>query len=109
MPMRTTEIHVINQSWAFDACFQLFKPFLTERMRKQIFIHGSDLSSLHKHINASHLPERYGGKLPEYSYTEWMSHLVYDDKFISELKNLGYSISDKELEETKLKYGQKSI
>lgn len=65
MPMRTLAIHIINQNWAFDAVFQVFKPFLNQRMKEKIYFHGKDMSSLHKHILPAHLPQKYGGHMPE--------------------------------------------
>lgn len=90
MPVRTNAIHVINNNWAFDMIFQMFKPFLNERMRERLFIHGADLTSLHKHINKTHLPEKYGGELPEYPYTAWLDTLAKNEQVKNELEQLGY-------------------
>lgn len=106
MPMRTQSIHIVNQGWAFDVCFQMFKPFLNDRMKKQIILHGSDLTSLHKHIHPDHLPVRYGGPLPECSYAQWLNKMVYKDRIMGELNNLFFTITDEELEEVKKKYGE---
>ena len=94
MPLRTEEIHIINQSWSFDIIYQLFRPFLNEKMRSKIFIHGNDLSSFHKYIDPGHLPNKYGGDLPEYSYTEWMDYLTKNKKVINELEQLGYRFEE---------------
>lgn len=58
-------------------------------MRKQIFIHGSDMDSLHKHIDKGHLPKKYGGEMPEFPYTAWMANLAKNDRVMDELKRLG--------------------
>lgn len=58
MPIRVSALHIINQGWIFDTVFQFFKPFLNDRMREKIFIHGSDLKSLHKYVEPSRLPVR---------------------------------------------------
>ncbi|XP_059619252.1 alpha-tocopherol transfer protein-like [Phlebotomus argentipes] len=97
MPVRTTSIHIVNQSWAFDAVFQVFKPFLNENMKEKIFIHGNDMSSLHKHILPAHLPERYGGKMAEYNYNTWLDSLKVNDKVLKELVQLGYNIPTEDL------------
>lgn len=88
--MRTNALHIVNQGKAFDVIFQMFKPFLNQRMKSKIFIHGTDYTSLHKHIHPEHLPRRYGGTLPEYPYGEWMVNLVKNEKIINEMKQLGY-------------------
>jgi len=90
MPVRTNAIHIINNNWAFDMVYQMFKPFINERMRERLFVHGTDLSSLHKYVSPSHLPQKYGGDLPEYPYTAWMESLAKNSKIMEELKQLGY-------------------
>lgn len=39
----------------------------------QLFFHGTEMQSLHKHIDPACLPENYGGKLPKvnYSSVDW--------------------------------------
>lgn len=59
--MRPKALHYINTPAAFDTVFNIFKGFMKEKMKKRINIHGSDLSSLHKHIPPSMLPKEYGG------------------------------------------------
>lgn len=90
MPIRTTAIHIVNNNWSFDIAWQVFKPFLSERMRKQVYIHGADMTSLHNHIEKAHLPQKYGGDMPEFPYTSWMKSLAKNDKVLDELKRLGY-------------------
>lgn len=59
MPVRVSALHIINQGWVFETAFAFFKPFLNERMREKIIIHGSDYKpSLHKHISPERLPVR---------------------------------------------------
>jgi len=58
MPIRTSALHIVNQNWVFNAAFKIFKPFLNAAMREKLYIHGSDMTSLHKHINPEHLPKR---------------------------------------------------
>lgn len=96
MPTRTTALHIVNQNWVFNAAFQIFKPFLSSRMREKIFVHGSDMSSLHKHIHPEHLPIRYGGCNPDYPYSLWIENLAKNEKVIKELEQLGYVLDSKE-------------
>lgn len=98
MPIRTTAIHIVNNNWAFDMAWQIFKPFLSERMRKQIYIHGSNRDTLHQHINKANLPIKYGGEMPEFPYTAWMKSLAKNDKVMDELKRLGYEFDASEFQ-----------
>lgn len=99
-PMRIHAIHIINQSWLFDIVFSMFKPFLQEKMREKIHIHGCNLESLHAHIDPKFLPEKYGGTRPEYSYRQWMDTLSQNPLIVKELKSLGYTKADEEELET---------
>jgi len=60
-PMRPKALHYINTPPAFDTVFNIFKGFMKEKMKKRLHFHGSDLSSLHKHVPPSMLPKEYGG------------------------------------------------
>jgi len=98
MPVRTNAIHVVNNNWAFDVVFQIFKPFINERMRERLFVHGNDLSSLHQHVDPTHLPKRYGGELPEFPYTDWWQYLAKQDKVKDELTPLGYLFDQEDID-----------
>ncbi|XP_050072387.1 uncharacterized protein LOC126560472 [Anopheles maculipalpis] len=102
MPLRTSQIHIVNQGWVFDTVFQIFKPLLTEKMRQRLFFHGTDRTSLHKYIDPEALPERYGGTNPEYPYTYWLEHLSRVEQVVDELQQLGY-VSDPLLEDSYIK------
>ena len=92
MALRTVAIHIVNQNWAFDAAFQVFKPFLNARMKEKIYIHGTDLSSIHKHVPPAHLPTKYGGLNPEYNYNCWLDNLKKDERVVKEMRELGYTV-----------------
>lgn len=92
MPMRTDAIHIVNQGWAFDMVFKMFKPFLNEKMRSRIFFHGANMASLQNHIDKEHLPSRYGGYMDDYPYTTWMDNLKQNYKVVRELQQLGYDL-----------------
>ncbi|XP_018569342.1 alpha-tocopherol transfer protein-like [Anoplophora glabripennis] len=89
-PMKIHALHIVNQSWIFDIIYNCFKPFLDERMKSRIFFHGEDMDSLHQHIDPKHLPERYGGIHPDYSYNDWVNYFETNEKIRWELESLGY-------------------
>jgi len=82
VPLRIKGIQIINQPKIFNIVFQLFKPFLREKLRSRIIFHGTDRESLHKHIAPEHLPQCYGGLVKEVliSGDEWYRLLVKCDK-----------------------------
>ncbi|KRF77805.1 alpha-tocopherol transfer protein isoform X2 [Drosophila virilis] len=93
MPIRTAALHIVNQNWLFNAAFKIFKPFLNTSMRERLFIHGSDMSSLHEHIYPEHLPKRYGGMHEDYSYTLWLDmlqHQCSSSEIQKDMEQLGF-------------------
>jgi len=61
--------------------WQMFKPFVREKLKKRMFFHGSKMSSLHTHIPTTHLPKNYGGQLPEidYSAADWYPTMIANE------------------------------
>lgn len=66
-------------------------------MQSRIFFHGYDVTSLHKHIHPDHLPERYGGMWPDYSYTIWLESLKKNKVVAKEMLKCGYKFRQYEL------------
>lgn len=97
--MKIHALHIVNQSWIFEMVYNIFKPFLDERMKERIFFHGNDMDSLHQHIDPKHLPERYGGIHPDYNYNDWINNLERNDKIRKELESLGYEENDEPSDE----------
>ncbi|GBP06077.1 Clavesin-2 [Eumeta japonica] len=96
-PAITHSIHVINHSWVVDKMYAIFKPLLNARMTSRIYFHGSDVTSLHKHIHPEHLPKRYGGVWPDYSYTVWLESLRKNAQVAKEMISCGYKFREEEL------------
>ncbi|XP_043264957.1 retinaldehyde-binding protein 1 [Colletes gigas] len=92
MPLRLKEIHIVKQPFLFTMVWQMFKPFVREKLKKRMFFHGSKMASLHTHIPPSHLPKNYGGDLPEIDYTsaDWYPTLIKNENKIKEWNSYGF-------------------
>ncbi|XP_038213768.1 alpha-tocopherol transfer protein-like [Zerene cesonia] len=60
-PVKLKQVHIINVSPLVDKIVNFVKPFLKEKIRERIFIHG-DANDLYKHIPQEMMPSEYGGK-----------------------------------------------
>ncbi|XP_034230970.1 clavesin-2-like [Thrips palmi] len=74
-PMRCRGVHVVNQPFGFEAIYALFKPFLAEKLRRKVHVHGSDWRGLHEHIPAAVLPHLYGGRRQGIDNGPWLKRL----------------------------------
>ncbi|XP_054283767.1 alpha-tocopherol transfer protein-like [Macrosteles quadrilineatus] len=84
IPCRIKAIHIVNQPYIFNMLFNIFKPFLREKLRNRIHFHGEDRSSLLSHIDSKFVPTQYGGDmyLPSDQGIELHRLLsLYEDKY----------------------------
>ncbi|XP_046675261.1 alpha-tocopherol transfer protein-like isoform X2 [Homalodisca vitripennis] len=89
-PLRFKGFHVINQPFYFDAVFAVLKPFLKEKIRQRIYLHGKDLNSLHSYVDANILPAEYGGLQGELDNTRWRQQLLVLEEEFMEMETYGY-------------------
>ncbi|XP_020286488.1 clavesin-1 [Pseudomyrmex gracilis] len=91
MPLRLKEVHIVKQPFLFNMVWQMFKPFVKEKLKKRMFFHGTKMSSLHNFIPPSHLPKNYGGELPEIDYTSanWYPTMLAMEEKIKERNAYG--------------------
>ncbi|KAF3836375.1 hypothetical protein F7725_028933 [Dissostichus mawsoni] len=73
-PARFGGIHFVNQPWYIHAMYTIIKPFLKDKTRKRIFLHGNNLNSLHVLLQ----PEVWG-TLPPYDMGIWARTLLGPD------------------------------
>ncbi|KAG8225125.1 hypothetical protein J437_LFUL006148 [Ladona fulva] len=92
MPLRLKNVHIVKQPYIFNIVFNMFKPFIQEKLKNRLIFHGKDMASLHKYISPENLPENYGGKLPKIAYSgaDWYETIVKDEDYIREWHGFGY-------------------
>jgi hypothetical protein len=75
-PARFKGVYVLNQPWAFSVVMTLFKPFLSEKMKKRIVMIGDDLPRLQDFVAPEVLPAEFGGTQPYYSGQAWAESIA---------------------------------
>lgn len=63
IPIRLKAVHLVNQPYIFNMLYAIFKPFIGEKLRKRIFFHGDNFSTLLEHVDGKFLPTQYGGEM----------------------------------------------
>ncbi|XP_044252314.1 clavesin-2-like [Tribolium madens] len=74
-PAKFKGIHFIGQPWYVEAALTFIKPFLKEKIKERIFVHGNNLSTLHDYVHKDILPAELGGEQPSYNPEIWIKTL----------------------------------
>ncbi|CAG9835150.1 unnamed protein product [Diabrotica balteata] len=91
-PLRFKGFHIVNEPFYFDAIVAVLKPFLKDKIRKRIILHGSDLSSLQAFIASEILPSEFGGKSGNFDNRAWYMQLLADEEYFKNIRTFGYKI-----------------
>ncbi|XP_021932783.1 clavesin-2-like isoform X3 [Zootermopsis nevadensis] len=75
-PARFKGIHFISQPWYVEAALTVIRPFLKEKTKDKIFLHGNNLSTLHDYIAKDILPAELGGEAPSYNPLLWANEML---------------------------------
>lgn len=82
-PAKFKGIHFINQPWYVEAALTCIKPFLKDKTRERLFMHGNNLSTLHEHVATDILPTEMGGEQPSYNPQIWIDKILKSDAKIT--------------------------
>ncbi|XP_020857847.1 alpha-tocopherol transfer protein isoform X1 [Phascolarctos cinereus] len=83
-PLKVRGIHLINEPIIFHTVFSLIKPFLTEKIKQRIHMHGSNYKqSLCRHFPGI-LPLEYGGETcsMEDLCQEWRDFIMNSEDYL---------------------------
>ncbi|KAK4874136.1 hypothetical protein RN001_013496 [Aquatica leii] len=75
-PARFKGVHFIGQPWFVNTALTVIKPFLKDKMRERIYVHGNNLSTLHDYLPKDILPAEMGGEQPSYNPHNWLENLL---------------------------------
>ncbi|XP_054972572.2 alpha-tocopherol transfer protein isoform X3 [Pan paniscus] len=86
-PLKVRGIHLINEPVIFHAVFSMIKPFLTEKIKQRIHMHGNNYKqSLLQHF-PDILPLEYGGE--EFSMEDicqkWTNFIMKSEDYLSSI------------------------
>ncbi|XP_057163975.1 alpha-tocopherol transfer protein isoform X4 [Ursus arctos] len=89
-PLKVRGIHLINEPIIFHAVFSMIKPFLTEKIKERIHMHGNNYKqSLLQHF-PDILPLEYGGT--EFSMEdicqEWTNFIMKSENYLSSISQI---------------------
>ncbi|XP_050466185.1 clavesin-2-like [Cataglyphis hispanica] len=76
-PARFKAIHFLSAPLYVQATLALVKPFLDEKTRNKIYLHGNNLSTLHEHLPTDILPAELGGTGPAFSPGLWAEPVIH--------------------------------
>ncbi|KAL0274629.1 UNVERIFIED_CONTAM: hypothetical protein PYX00_002718 [Menopon gallinae] len=75
-PAKFKGIHFIGQPWYVEAALTVIKPFLKDKSKQKIYLHGNNLSTLHDYVSKDVLPAELGGEGPPYNPIFWAEKLI---------------------------------
>lgn len=75
-PIRFKAVHFVGQPWYVEAALAVIRPFLKEKTRERIHLHGSNLSTLHESITKDILPTELGGEAASINPLDWVHTLL---------------------------------
>lgn len=76
-PARFKAIHFLSAPFYVQATLALVKPFLDEKTRNKIHLHGNNLSTLHDHLPTDILPAELGGTGPAFNPGLWAEPVIH--------------------------------
>ena len=80
LPIRIKGVNIVNESKLFNFVFAIVRPFIKDKTKKQIKSHGTKFELLHKSVEPSVLPPKYGGsgELDWFVAENW-KNIIYSD------------------------------
>ncbi|XP_062336699.1 alpha-tocopherol transfer protein isoform X2 [Osmerus eperlanus] len=87
-PLKVRGIHLINEPIFFRPVFTMLRPFLPDKIKQRIHMHGGSFEdSLCDHFNSTILPPEFGGEGPaiEEVCREWTNHILRSEELLAQL------------------------
>ncbi|KAK9885395.1 hypothetical protein WA026_010890 [Henosepilachna vigintioctopunctata] len=81
-PARFKGVHFLEQPWYVEAALMVIKPFLNDKIKERIYVHGNNMSVLHEHVHKDILPADLGGEKPSYNPEQWLKMIENGKRII---------------------------
>ena len=75
-PIRVKGIHIIDQPAIFSVIWPIVSYFMKEKVKKRVFLHGSDIDSFLSHFDVNIIPENFGGQQQPMVMNAWVTALM---------------------------------
>ncbi|XP_054743649.1 clavesin-2-like [Anastrepha obliqua] len=76
MPVKFKGIHFIGQPWYVNIALTVIKPFLNDKIKRRLLVHGTNLTTLHSMVSKYILPPDLGGEGPAINTLDWYHYLL---------------------------------
>lgn len=87
-PLKVRGIHLVNEPMFFRPVFAMIRPFLPDKIKQRIHIHGADFyDTLSDFFSPPVLPPEYGGEGPgiEEACQCWTNQLLQSEKLLQQI------------------------
>ncbi|CAK6969397.1 alpha-tocopherol transfer protein [Scomber scombrus] len=87
-PLKVRGIHLVNVPMFFRPVFSMIRPFLPEKIKQRIHMHGSDFQdTLSDFFSPPVLPPEYGGEGSEIEEAcqDWTNNLLQSEKLLHQI------------------------
>ena len=78
VPLRIKSLNITNEPKIFGAVFTLIQPFLKEKLKKRLLVHGKDFKNLYNIVDKSVLPHMFAGSGPEPNFEFWKNNIFHE-------------------------------
>ena len=66
-PARFKGLHLVNQPWYISIVLVLVRPFMKQKVKERLFLHGIDYTTLYEYFDPEKLPPSLGGMGEEFA------------------------------------------
>lgn len=87
-PLKVRGIHLVNEPMFFWPVFAMIRPFLPDKIKQRIHMHGSDFhDSLSDFFSPALLPPDYGGEGPAIDdmCQDWTNQLLQSENLLQQI------------------------